>query len=95
MTRNNIGDIRELIHEGRASDLGCLTLGRYRLEILIDNGDLDEDKLGYLISLLDGFLFIHQGSTFYVDPTARTDSANSLGFAREFPECFLRILAPG
>ena len=36
MMRSDIGDVRELIHEGRVSDLGCLMLRRNRSEILID-----------------------------------------------------------
>ena len=66
--RNDIGDVCELLHERRVSDLGCLMLGRNRLETLINNGDLDEEKSGYLISLRDGFLPIHRGFTFYVEP---------------------------
>jgi len=68
MTCNNIRDARELIYEGRVPDLGCLMLGRNRLVTLIDNRDLDEDKLSYLISLRHGFLPICQGATFHVEP---------------------------
>ena len=68
MTRSDLGDARKLIHEGRVSDLGCLMLGRSRLETLIDDGKLDVDKSGYLIFLRDGFLPIRQGAIFYVEP---------------------------
>ena len=63
MMRNDIGDVYELIHKGRVSDLGCLMLGRNRSEILIDDGDLDEDKSSNLISLRDGFRPIYWGAT--------------------------------
>ena len=51
MMRSHIGDARELIHAGKVSGLGCPMLARNRLDILIGDGDLDEDKPDYLISL--------------------------------------------
>ena len=77
-------DAREFIHEGRGSDLGCLMLRRNRSKTLIDNGKLDVDKSGYLISFRGGFLLIRRGTTFYVDPTGRIGSADSLCSARGF-----------
>lgn len=44
MTCSDLGDVRELIHEGRISDMGCLMLGKNRSETLIDDGTLDSDK---------------------------------------------------
>ena len=67
MTCNNIGDAYELIHEGRVPDLGCHMLGRNRPKSLVDNGNLDEGKSSYLISLPESFLPIHQGATFYAE----------------------------
>lgn len=43
-------------------------LGRNRLETLIDDGNLDVDKSGHLISLRDGCLPIRRGATFHVEP---------------------------
>ena len=56
MTRSDLKNARELMYEGRVSDMGCLMLGRNRSEALINNGNLDSDKSGYLISLRDGSL---------------------------------------
>ena len=51
MTGSDLGDARELIHEGRVSDIGRLMLGRNQLETLIDEGNFNSDKSDYLISL--------------------------------------------
>jgi len=37
-------------------------------ETYADNGELDEDKTSYLISLSDGFLPLHHDTTFYIEP---------------------------
>jgi len=51
MMRSDLGDVRELIHEGRVFDMGCLILGRNRSEALIDDENLNSDKSDYLIFL--------------------------------------------
>lgn len=80
MTRNDLGDGRELIHEGRVFNLGCLMLGRNQSDTLIDDGNLDVDKLGYLISLRDGFFPIRRGTTFYVEPYSPHRFSRQFGF---------------
>ena len=56
----NISDAHKLIHEGKVPNLWN------RLKTLVDNGELGEDKVGYLISLQDGFLSIRCNITFYI-----------------------------
>ena len=68
MTRSDLRDVHELMHKGRVSDMGCLMLGKNRSETLIDDGNLDSNKSGYLISLRDGFLLIRRDATFYIEP---------------------------
>ena len=68
VTRSDLGDACELIHAGIVFNMDCLMLGRNRSETLINDGNLDVDKSGYLISLRYGFLLIRQGAIFYVKP---------------------------
>jgi len=63
---SNIGDVRELIHHGKVSKLGCLMLAKNRIEAIVDNGKLDDDRFDYLVAFRDGFLPIHRGTSFHV-----------------------------
>ena len=65
---NNKRDVHKLIHEGKASNLGCLTLAKNRREAIVDDVKLDEDISDYLIALQDCFLLIRCGTCFYVKP---------------------------
>jgi len=90
MTHSDLGDVRELIHEGRVSDMGSLMLGRNLSETLIDDGNLDLDKSVYLISLPDGFLPIRRGATFYVEPYSPHRFSRQLGFCQGIPGVLLK-----
>ena len=87
--RSDIGDARELVHEGRFSDLGCVMLGRNQLETLIDDRNLDVDKLGYLISHRDSFLPIRYGVTFYVEPHSPHQFSRQFRFCHKIPKVLL------
>ena len=80
MKHGDIGDARELIHKGKIHDLGCLMLGKNRLENLIDKDKLNKDKVSYLISLRDGFLPIHHGVAFYIEPYSPHRFSRQFGF---------------
>ena len=51
MKRSNIGDAGNLIHKGKIPDLWCLMLGKNQSQALVDNGQLEEDKASYMMSL--------------------------------------------
>ena len=89
MTRSDLGDVRELIHEGRVSDMGCLMLRRNRLDTLIDDGNLDLGQSDYLISLRDGFLPIRRDATFYVEPYSPHRFSRQFGFCQGIPGVLL------
>lgn len=82
MTRSDLGDVRELIHEGMVFDMGCLMLGKNRSETLIDDGKLGSDRSDYLISLRDGFLPIRRDTTFYVEPYSPHRFSRQFGFCQ-------------
>jgi len=89
MTRSDLGDVRELIHEGKVSDMGVLMLGRNRSETLIDDGNLDLDNSDYLISLQDGFLPIRRDATFYIEPYSSHRFSRRFGFCQGIPRVLL------
>jgi len=89
MMCSDIKDARELVHEGRFSDLGCVMLGRNQLETLIDDRNLDVDKLGYLISHRDSFLPIRYGVTFYVEPHSPHQFSRQFRFCHKIPKVLL------
>ena len=66
--RDNIGDARKLIHEGKVIELGCLMLAKNRAELILDDGKLDDTRSNYLMALRVGFLPIHRGVFFHVEP---------------------------
>ena len=49
--RNNMGDVRKLIHKGKVSHFGCLILANNPLEVTVHDNKVDEDKSNYLIVL--------------------------------------------
>jgi len=46
---SNIGDVRKMIHEGKVFELGCLMLAKHHLEIILDDGKLDDVRFDYLV----------------------------------------------
>jgi len=50
-TRSNIGDAHEMIHEGKVLELGCLMLAKNHLEIILDDGKLNDTRSDYLVVL--------------------------------------------
>jgi len=65
-------------------------LGKNQSETIVDNVELDEGKVGCLISLRDGFLPICHGVAF--SPIAHINLANNFGSIKEFMGFFLKIL---
>jgi len=65
---NNIGDVHKMIQERKVSELGCFMLAKNRPEIILDDGKLDDASSDYLVALCDGFLPIHRGASFHVEP---------------------------
>ena len=82
--RNNIGDVRKMICEGKVSELGCLMLAENRPGIIVDDGKLDDARSNYLETLNDNFLPICRGASFHVEPCSLHR------FNRQFQFC-LRI----
>ena len=66
--RNNIEDVRKLIHEGKVSELGCLMLAKNGLKGIVDNRKLDDARSNYLVALQYGFLPIRHHASFHVEP---------------------------
>ena len=89
---SNIGDVRKLIHEGKISNLGCLMLPKNHPEVIVDYVKLDEDRFYYLMALRDGFLPIHHGVSFYVEPYSLHQSNRQFGFCQRIRRVIFKDL---
>jgi len=49
--RSNIRDAHNLIHEGKVLELGCLTLAKNRIGVILGEGKLDDIRSDYLMAL--------------------------------------------
>jgi len=52
-------------------------------EIILDDGKLDDAGSDYLLALRDGFLPIHQGAPFHVEPYSSHCSVGNLDFVSD------------
>ena len=89
---SNTGDVYKLIHEGKVSKLGWVMITENCLEVIVDNGKLDNATSDYLIAIRDGFIPIRCDASFDVEPITFIGSIGSSGFASRSPRCFSRIL---
>jgi len=71
--------------------MGCLMLGRNQSEALIDEGNLDVGKSGYLICLRDGFFPICQAAIFYVKPYSLHRFNRQFGFCEGILGVLLKV----
>jgi len=90
--QSNIGDARKLIHERKVPKLGCLRLAKNYVEVILDDGKLDDTRSDYLVALRDDFLPIRRGASFHVEPYSPHWFSRQFGFCQRIPGVLLEDL---
>ncbi|XP_074298273.1 uncharacterized protein LOC141629116 [Silene latifolia] len=78
-------EARKLMHEGRKFDTKRFMLNKHKVDVLLDNGDLDALGLDYRASLRSSYLCLRLSNGFHLEPYNPHRFSRQFGFCQDIP----------